>query len=72
MCDCLDQISAALQPHNADLDIPLRIDLKTGKTLPQSPALRLQKLDPKKRGRLPVLFARYCPFCGTAYAESTP
>ena len=69
MCECLDQIVPQLEKLNAGLDCPIRIDRKTGKQRPFIPQVTLFKLDSRKRGRLPVLFCRHCPFCGTPYEE---
>lgn len=67
MCACIGQINEALAEKNAMLDIPQMIHLKTGKTYPGWPMLKLLKLDSGKRGRLPTLFCFYCPFCGEQY-----
>ena len=68
-CNCIDQVNEALASRNAQLDLGNRVDLRTGKRLEALPDLKLFKIDPKKRGSLPVLFAIYCPFCGTRYED---
>jgi hypothetical protein len=64
MCSCIDRINKGLISVNAALDIPQLIDMKTGKTRPGNVAIPVYKLDPRKKGRLPVLLAKYCCFCG--------
>jgi len=68
MCECIEQINEALLAYNARLDIPFQINMLTGKErdVVKIP-LPLYKLDPKKRARLPVLFAKFCPLCGVEY-----
>lgn len=68
MCDCIELINEALVKVNAKLDVPFQINMQTGKErdVVRIP-LPLYKLNPKKRDRLPVLFARFCPLCGVEY-----
>lgn len=69
MCDCIDRMNEGLAEHNACLDIPLMMNFKTGETYPSDRVMICcYKIDTKKRGRIPHLFANYCPFCGQAYA----
>lgn len=70
-CDCIARVNEQLAALNAALDVPLSIDMKTGQTQPPKLTVAVCKRDTKKRGRLPVLFASYCPFCGVAYTEKT-
>ena len=71
MCDCIRGMNEALASFNAVLDIPTRIDLKTGRCVEPLVPVPVCKLDPKKRGRLATLLATFCPFCGQRY-ESLP
>ena len=49
------------------------MNLKTGKQIkPERVQVCIYKLDKKKRGRLPYLPARYCPFCGEHYKGQEP
>jgi hypothetical protein len=61
-------INQALATHNAMLDLPLRINLKTGSFLSSRALVRVTKLKPDSK-RLPDIVASYCPFCGIAYSD---
>jgi len=69
MCNCIEEMNAALEPHNTCLDVPCRINLSSGEPLPARILLSVCKIDPKKRAQLPVLFAAFCPICGQKYEE---
>lgn len=69
MCECIKQTNAALEPHNAIIDVGFRIDISTGESLPPHIGVPLSKLDGKKKGKLPVLFAAFCPICGKRYEQ---
>lgn len=63
-CNCIKEMNAALREYNTVLVTNL-ID-------PSPKALVLtEKLDSKKRGKPMLMFASYCPFCGTKYAGAT-
>lgn len=68
-CKCIDQVQEQLAESNAALDLPLRINFKTGKQAPSLPLLVVHKLDDKKRQRLPSVICAHCPFCGIKYPE---
>ncbi|MCS0497898.1 hypothetical protein NVS89_22665 [Ancylobacter sp. MQZ15Z-1] len=63
MCDCIATTTELLKPHNAGVTFNL--------IGPARACVDLYKLDPKKRGRPPILQATFCPFCGERYADST-
>jgi hypothetical protein len=67
-------MNEALAEHNAGLDIPLELDLKSGQHLPPRTQVPLYKLDKDRRPRrpLPVLMAAYCPFCGDQHRVDEP
>lgn len=71
MCDCLRSVDEGLAEHNAILPFWPRIDLKTGKLLPVICYLVTEKVDRKKRGKPPVVYANYCPFCGQSYDDTS-
>lgn len=62
-CDCIDRVNADLAPRNATL-------LTNIFGAPRA-CITLQKLH-EVRGKLPLLQASFCPFCGTQYPERTP
>ena len=61
MCDCIRDMDKLLSEHNARLLLPM-----FGK---QRPFITLDKKESSKRGKLPMLMANFCPFCGEAYQE---
>lgn len=75
MCECRAAINKRLVPENAKIAFGLlfrdaRIDLSP-------PMITLEKINEKKRSKLPMLLAAYCPFCGERYkpaykTEETP
>ena len=71
MCDCIRLLSEALASSNTDLDIPIQINLKTGKTLPAQMLIATRKRDPKRREKAALLPANFCPTCGAKYPEET-
>jgi hypothetical protein len=62
MCDCVDRLNGKLAEKNAAIVTNLFGPART--------CVTLYKVDEKKRGRLPVLVASHCPFCGVEYPES--
>ena len=72
-CDCIKLMNEALEQHNAKLDVPPIVDMKTGKLSGDfRVTVNCFKIDSKKRGRLPTLLAHFCPFCGARYPEAPP
>jgi hypothetical protein len=61
MCDCISKVDVKLAEHNARIMLPL-IGL-------QRPFVTTIKINSKKRGKAPFMFASFCPFCGTKYSE---
>ena len=59
-CDCIVTTDKLLAEHNARLVVNL-----FGK---QRVTVALTKADEKKRGKPPLMFATFCPFCGTEYS----
>lgn len=59
MCDCIVTVNQDLRGFNAQLVTPL--------VGPQRMMVQVLKLDEKKRGKTPLLFASHCPFCGVKY-----
>lgn len=66
-CACADTMAPLLAEHNLGLDIPLQYDPMTGKCLVTQTLVAVYKLDRSKRQKPPLVFASYCPFCGTRY-----
>lgn len=66
-CDCVDRMNEAMAARNAAIEIGMLIDYATGKLREAPPAIKVYKVDPKRRDRLPTLLATFCPFCGRKY-----
>jgi hypothetical protein len=62
MCDCMEEINGLLAPSNGRLEA--LVNLHDGAVYP---FIRCEKIDPKMRGKTPVVQPTYCPFCGIAY-----
>jgi hypothetical protein len=62
MCNCIDEVDAFLADRNARIMMPI--------IGPQRPFVETMKVDPAKRGRIPSMFASFCPFCGEKYPPS--
>lgn len=58
-CECIDKINALLEPKNAALNVNL--------LNPTYTFVQLVKADTSKRGKLPLMAASYCPFCGVKH-----
>jgi len=74
MCGCRSRVNKDLAEMNARIADgflfthtgPLaRMDLAP-------PTIVLEKIDARKRGKLPNLLAAFCPFCGEKYPEEAP
>lgn len=70
-CNCVKLVNEALEREEANtvLDIPMSINLSTGKMGPQRMVIATVKSNSKKRGQKKTLFATYCPVCGKKYNE---
>ncbi len=66
MCECISTVNEHLAKHNAQLLLPMFV--VRGST--QRPFVETTKLDEKKRGKPPAMFATFCPFCGEKYPEA--
>lgn len=62
-CRCIADTDVFLAKHNAAIETNM---FGTPMTL-----VRLYKIDEKKRGRIPLLQASFCPFCGVKYERET-
>ncbi len=71
MCDCIEQAAQELEGTNTVLDIPFRINLKTGQQLPPRLQIATCKRDSKRREKAAFILATYCPFCGEKYETQT-
>lgn len=61
MCDCIARVDESMLSRNAKIMLPW--------FGPQRPFIETTKVDEKKRGKPPRLFATFCPFCGEKYPE---
>ena len=69
-CKCLEQVQEQLKESNAQVTQSLMMaDWSKGTIRMSGPQLMLNKIDSKKRGRLPYILCAFCPFCGTKYPE---
>lgn len=59
LCDCIARVNVHLKEKNARILVNLFGE-------PHA-TITLSKIDEKKRTRLPIMMASYCPFCGTPY-----
>jgi len=64
MCNCISEVNKMLAERNAQLVIPI--------FGPQRPFVETDKIETKKRGKPPRMFATFCPFCGEKYADEEP
>ena len=68
-CTCAHQADLQLEPHNARLQRDFLIDTTKG-TIDNSPLIiATEKIDKKKRGKPPTVYASFCPICGKKYCE---
>lgn len=65
MCTCIDNIDADLLARGTNAAVLTNM-FGHPRTL-----VMLYKHEEKKRGRLPLLQASFCPFCGERYPEAT-
>jgi len=69
MCKCIEKVNENLKPSNLVLEVPCRVSMGSLDLLSQRIVVKVSKLDKKKRGAVPNVFASYCPFCGEQYAD---
>jgi hypothetical protein len=62
MCDCIDRIDEHLAQFNTKIELPIWTE--SGK---RTPFVQTMKKDDKKRGKVRMVFASHCPFCGEKY-----
>lgn len=65
MCDCRKAVDERLAFSNARIAFGFTFSDANMDISP--PMIVLEKLDDKKRGRVPTLLATCCPFCGERY-----
>lgn len=64
MCDCNRDVNTELAKHNGRL---LEAFVFGVSKLSTSLIISTEKIDAKKRVRIPHVFPSYCPFCGEKY-----
>ncbi len=72
-CTCaftVEKNLAAIYPNAAIVKPILMLDGRAHDEYPVEVAL--YRRDGTRRGKLPALFATYCPFCGVAYRAHKP
>jgi hypothetical protein len=69
-CNCVEQVNAQLKERNVALTTSILMDFGKGKASVSPPQLMAHKIDSdKKKTKVPVIFAMFCPFCGKKYPE---
>lgn len=68
MCNCITQMPDQLRKFNLALDLPLMVN--GGQS--QRMIIATRKINSQKRGKVPLLFATHCPFCGEEYGDKIP
>jgi hypothetical protein len=63
-CGCIDKLNAALKERNAKVVCMTLFDFSANTISTSGASIQLEKLDAKKRSKLPTFFCRYCPVCG--------
>lgn len=63
-CDCVKQLNEQLKERNCAITQEMLFDFSKHVGEMSGPSIRLHKLESGKRGSVPVLFCRFCPFCG--------
>jgi hypothetical protein len=72
-CECIAEVNAKLAEHNAQVHVPMFIiGRKPGAEPGPRVFVETIKLDEKRRGKPPALFATFCPFCGIRYEGKEP
>lgn len=61
---CTEAVNEKLAPMNARITQGLTINFSTGKAGLSGPAVCVEKIDSKKRSKVPNILCSYCPFCG--------
>lgn len=69
MCDCRDAVNERLAFSNAKIGMGLLFG--EGRLEAAPPMIVLEKIDDRKRGKLPHLVATCCPFCGERFSTET-
>jgi hypothetical protein len=65
MCECIKRVDSDLAERDVNAAIETNIF-----GAPMA-LVRLYKVDEKKRGKVPLLQASFCPFCGEKYPART-
>lgn len=66
MCDCHKAVNARLAVSNAKIAYGFMYEQADGMKL-SPPLIVIEKINKTVRGKLPVLLATCCPFCGARY-----
>ncbi len=70
MCDCIRKMNRALAPHAHSVRTGSQLNPATGRSLPLQVLIPLETraaAGGEDEQSAPVLFASYCPLCGTRY-----
>ncbi len=66
-CNCVEEVNQRIKDKNVRIGVGLT--LIENKRLSVVVLVAAEKIDKKKRGRVPSLIATYCPFCGKKWEE---
>jgi hypothetical protein len=62
-CDCVAKVNEMLAGNNTKIVLPM--------IGPQRTFVETCKVDEKKRGKPSLMFASFCPFCGSKYPPAS-
>lgn len=65
-CDCIKQCNAQLETRGVKIRQDMMLNFATGEGSMSNPVVDVVKLN-GKGGKVPTLYASYCPFCGKKY-----
>lgn len=69
-CGCRKDVNEKLASSNAKIGMGLLFGFESATMREAPPMIVLEKVDDKKRGKIPHLVATFCPFCGVRYENS--
>lgn len=68
-CTCITQANEQLAKDNARIARTMLLNLDSSAATISGAMIVVEKIDSKKRTKLPTLFASYCPICGKKYPD---
>lgn len=73
-CDCIERMNAHLMAKGRTLAMRPLVNFQTDREVCDVPLLKTENLsDPKPKGPAPMIYGKFCPFCGQAlFAGAMP